>query len=61
MSTRPIEIRAIQTSSYSQKSFGTVAQCMNCFKEATKQALFELENTIAIQNYCDKCVSQAEY
>ena len=61
MSTKPIKVQAIQIKNEGQRSFGVVPQCVSCFKDATKQALFELENTIAIQNYCDNCVSKAEY
>ena len=60
MNSRPIETRPIRALAR-QSSYGTVPQCVNCFKDATVQALFETENTIVVQNYCLRCLADAKY
>jgi hypothetical protein len=35
--------------------------CMNCSAIASTMALFQLEDAVIIQRYCDKCLPNANY
>jgi hypothetical protein len=53
---KPFEIRPVTLSTKQAPGF-----CIVCGALATKIALFQLEDAVIIQRYCDKCLSGAEY
>lgn len=56
LTSKPVETRPIKPDRTK-----TPPTCVVCFEEAAIEALFELENALIIQRYCDKCISRAEY
>ena len=56
MSIRAYEVHVMPKSMlYSHRS------CADCFGEATRKALFERENEVIVQYYCDSCIPKAEF
>lgn len=55
MSNKPIKTRPI-----SRRSFALAPPCVACYEDAAFEALFELENTIVVERYCEKCLPNAQ-
>lgn len=53
---RPFQIRPVQLKKNVLKQF-----CEECDEEATKEALFELQQLVRARKLCDKCLMSAEY
>jgi hypothetical protein len=53
---KPIEIRPVK-----QDEHKTPACCEVCYEKASVEALFEMPETIVVQRFCDKCISDADY
>ena len=54
--TKPFETRSAKSTTKSQPGF-----CVRCSALATTEALFQLEDAVIIQRYCDKCLPDADY
>jgi hypothetical protein len=52
----PMELRPIKKS-----QFGPGPSCAICFNEATIEVLFEGEDAIIVQKYCDTCLAQGKF
>jgi hypothetical protein len=53
---KPSKMRPIEKKKHQMPSY-----CMLCPDVATKEVLYELENCVVVQRYCDKCLPHAEY
>ena len=53
---KPFETRPALSSTKKSAGF-----CILCSKTATTEALFQLEDAVIIQRFCDKCLPKANY
>jgi len=53
---KPYETRPATTSTKKAPGF-----CITCGKIATTEALFQLEDAVIIQRFCDNCLHLADY
>lgn len=53
---KPFETRPVSVSTKKLPGF-----CVKCSAVATTEALFQLEDAILVQRYCDKCLPDAQY
>ena len=51
---KPIEVRNLKLRPNLARRY-----CEECGDEATKEALFDLEQFVAVRKFCDKCVGKA--
>jgi hypothetical protein len=54
--TKPFETRSAINTARKLPGF-----CVACGAVATTEALFQLEDAVIIQRYCDKCLTKADY
>jgi hypothetical protein len=54
-------LKPIQTRPVSVTTTGTPTFCIVCSKKATMEALFQLDECMIVQKYCEKCLDKAEY
>jgi|GEM_PF-1207033 len=53
---KPFETRPATTSTKKASGF-----CIICSNVATTEALFQLQDAVIIQRFCDKCLPKANY
>ncbi|AIF82320.1 hypothetical protein NTE_00238 [Candidatus Nitrososphaera evergladensis SR1] len=52
---KPIEIRPLKPKRNMIRQY-----CEECEEEATKEAVFDLENFVAVRRFCGRCVETAK-
>lgn len=53
---KPFKTRSASTGTKNAPGF-----CVSCAAVATTEALFQMEDAVIIQRYCDKCLPKASY
>lgn len=53
---KPFETRPVKSNTKKSSGF-----CVTCSAMATTEALFQLEDAVIIQRFCDKCLPKANY